>query len=110
MKWRRVTLLVVVGLLVSGLSTGALAHRPPSQGPPRPPVQWGDPDWPSYINVLDDGRMRTMAFDEEGSTLVTDQATEPDRPPSERTFRRRHVLHSRLCKIEILGRTIIIRR
>jgi hypothetical protein len=110
MKWHRVTLLVVVGLLVSGLSAGALAHRPPSQGPPRPPVQWGDPDWPSYISVFDEVRTRAVACGEDGSTQISDPATEPAKPGLEEALRRRHVLRSRQCKIEILGRTIIIRR
>jgi hypothetical protein len=110
MKWRRVTLLAVVGLLVSGLFVVALAHKPPTKGPPRPPYQCGDPDWPSYSNLPGDRVHRVMIYDDPSSIQSPKLVAEQLRQRSSALAWWRHVSHYSKCEIKVLGRTITIRR
>jgi hypothetical protein len=109
MSWRRVTLLVVVGLLVSGLFAVALADRP-TKGPPRPPYQWGDPDWPSYCTVDGDRVHGVVAYGDESSAQSPKLVAEQIRRRSSALVGRRQISHYRKYEIRVLGRTIIIRR
>lgn len=73
--WRRVLAVVVVGLLVMGPLTGALAMKPPIKGKGNP-VKWGDPgiagpefgdpDWPAFSKTKEDGQRIAVKFGDPG--------------------------------------------
>ena len=111
--WRKVSLLVLVGLLVSGLLGVTLADIPPrrwSGGEPGPrPVQWGDPDWPSYSR--DGGVTRWIAVEDRFVTIRLDRIDAREAwSGSVRDGRGKRVAPSRLYTMRVLGLTIVIRR
>jgi hypothetical protein len=114
MMWRKVVLAIVVGLLVSGLSTGVLAEKPPTRGwdsgPGPKPWQWGDPDWPAYCD--DFGLESRIAVDNGITVASRPVAIRADRarlgPIS--LYQGRRGLPSRRFEVRILGSKVAIRR
>lgn len=114
MMWRRVVLVCVIGLLVSGLFSGVLADRPPIRGwnlgPGPLPVYWGDPDWPAFCD--DFGLESRIAVDTGGPTASepVGSASERARAGSIRPYQGRRSLPSRQFEVRLLGSKVAIRR
>jgi hypothetical protein len=114
MMWRKVVLTVVIGLLVSGFSSGVLAERPPTRGwnigPGPRPVQWGDPDWPAFCD--DFGLESRVAVDDTGAITPesVSRTTDRARQGSIRRHQGRRGLPPRRFEARILGTRVAIRR
>jgi hypothetical protein len=111
--WRKVSLLVLVGLLISGLLGVTLAESPPRRGfggnPGPRPVQWGDPDWPSYSREA--GVTKRIAVDDRDMTIPPDRIDAREVwAGSARDGQAKRVAPSRLYTLRVLGLTIVIRR
>jgi hypothetical protein len=110
MMGRKFLAFVAVGLLVSGLTVNALAQRPPVKGGPGPkPVQWGDPDWPSYSKVF--GIEDRLAVEDvreitQSGGIFSDEI----RPGSTCRVELGRAGRLTRCEVKTLGLTVIIRR
>ncbi|MFH1311755.1 MAG: hypothetical protein ABIJ00_00875 [Candidatus Eisenbacteria bacterium] len=110
---RKILLFVVMGLLTFGLLGIALAETPPRRdygGDPGPrPLQWGDPDWPSYSREA--GVARRLAVEDADATIRPDgMDAHRARFGSAGHVRDRHGAPSRRYVVRVLGLTIVIRR
>lgn len=114
MMWRKVVLAIVVGLLVSGLSTGVLAEKPPTRGwdsgPGPKPWELGDPDWPAYCDNF--GLESRVAIEDAGPVTYRPVGIRADRARlgSDGLYQGRRGLPSRRFEVRILGSKVAIRR
>ncbi len=114
--WRKVLAVVVVGFLVMGPLTGALAEKPSIRGKGSPTL-WGDPgvgvpdlgdpDWPAFSKESERRQRTAVTFGDPG-ILGGEPSTSPGR--SVIAVGRESWWSSLLFELRIQGHTIVIWR
>jgi hypothetical protein len=113
MMWRRLTAVLVIGLLLTAPLTGALARKPRIAGkgtptlwgdPGIPGPSLGDPDWPAFSRESEDRQRVSVKFTDPGS-LGREPSTSPGR--SVTAIGRESWWSSFLFELRIQGLTIV---
>ena len=114
--WRKVSAVLVIGFLIMGPLTGALAEKPPIAGKGSPTLwgdpgvtgpDFGDPDWPAFSKKSEGTQPIPVKFTDPG-ILGREPSTSPGR--SVIAIGRESWWSSLLFELRIQGLTIVIWR